>query len=149
MKKLALIVLLVVGLSTYAQEQKDSKKEPKREQLTPEQKNKLRLKKLTLDLNLNATQQKEMGKLMAEESARIEKMKAERKAIAEQGTTLTANQRYEKQDQKLDAEIALKEKVAKILTEEQLKKWEAMKNERREEIKERLEKREHKNSGKE
>ena len=45
MKKLALIVLLVVGLSTYAQEGKKQERQgAERERLSPEQRNQLQLK---------------------------------------------------------------------------------------------------------
>ena len=49
-------------------------------------------------------------------------------------------------NKKLDEAIALKAKVQKVLTPEQFKKWEDMKKENRENMKERMEKRRDKKS---
>ena len=69
MKKLIIAALLMTGMASFAQEQQHEKKQ-RMEQLSPEQRNELRLKKLTLELNLNSAQQKEMSKLIAEQSAK-------------------------------------------------------------------------------
>ena len=53
------------------------------EQMTPEQRNQLLVKKMTLDLDLNAKQQEQAGKIIAEQSAKREAMKTERKAKME------------------------------------------------------------------
>ena len=158
MKKLALIVLLAVGLSAQAQEKKDNTlatgeksgvKKEQREQMTPEQKNQLRLKKLTLDLNLTPAQQKQIGALLSEQSEKREKMKAERKASKEKAVELTAEERFERKNKMLDEEKALKDKVQKILDADQFKKWEEMKKGNREEMKDRMEKRTEKKTDKE
>jgi hypothetical protein len=141
MKKLALIVLLVVGFSTYAQEVKQDRKGGEREKLSPEQRNQLQLKKMTLELNLNETQKKEMGKLIAEQSSKREAAMAERKASKEKGVKLTADERFKMQSQRLDEEVAMKEKIQKVLTADQFKKWEDMKKEKKEHMKDRMEKR--------
>ncbi|WP_309642603.1 hypothetical protein [Flavobacterium sp.] len=147
MKKLALIVFLVVGLSTYAQEGKTAgKKGDGKERMSPEQRNQLQLKRLTSELNLNESQQKEIGKIIAEQSDKRQKMKAERIAIKEKGTKPTADERFARENQRLDDQKALKEKVQKVLTPEQFKKWEDMKKENREHMKDRMEKRRDKKS---
>ena len=80
MKKLFIVALLVVGMTSFAQERKAKPERAKMEQLTPEQRDQLQLKKMTLDLDLNASQQKEMSKIIAEQSAKREARMAERKA---------------------------------------------------------------------
>ena len=142
MKKLALIVLLVVGLSTYAQEEKKQERQgAARERLSPEQRNQLQLKKITLDLNLNESQQKEIAKILEEQSAKRQTEMATFKANKEKGVKPTAEERFAMKNKKLDEAIAVKAQVQKVLTPEQFKKWEDMKKENRENMKERMEKR--------
>ena len=147
MKKLALIVLLVVGLSTYAQEEKKQERQgTERERLSPEQRNQLQLKKMTLDLNLNESQQKEIAKILEEQSAKRQAEKATFKDNKDKGVKPTAEERFAMKNKKLDEAIAVKAKVQKVLTPEQFKKWEDMKKENRENMKERMEKRRDKKS---
>ena len=142
MKKLALIVLLAVGMTAFAQEEKrQDNPRIQKERLSPEQRNQLYLKKLTLDLNLNESQQKDMGKLIAEQSAKREAAMAERKANRDKGVKPTADEIFKQKSQRLDDEATNKAKIQKILTAEQFKKWEDMKATNREHMKERMEKR--------
>ena len=147
MKKLALIVLLVVGLSTYAQEGKKQERQgAERERLSPEQRNQLQLKKMTLDLNLNESQQKEIAKILEEQSTKRQAEMATFKANKDKGVKPTTEERFAMKNKKLDEAIAVKAKVQKVLTPEQFKKWEDMKKENRENMKERMEKRRDKKS---
>ena len=142
MKKLAFIVLLVVGLSTYAQgERTQDRKDADRERLSPEQREQLQLKRLTIELNLNEAQQKDIAKILAEQTTKREKMKADYLAQKQKGIKATADERFARENQKLDDQAALKARVQKVLTPEQFKKWEDMKKEKREHMKERIEKR--------
>ncbi len=63
MKKLFIAALLVFGITSFAQERRATTERAKMEQMTPEQRNQLHLKKMTLELDLNASQQKEMSKV--------------------------------------------------------------------------------------
>ena len=147
MKKLALMVLLVVGLSTYAQEGKKQERQgAERERLSPEQRNQLQLKKMTLDLNLNESQQKEIAKILEEQSTKRQAEMATFKANKDKGVKPTTEERFAMKNKKLDEAIAVKAKVQKVLTPEQFKKWEDMKKENRENMKERMEKRRDKKS---
>ena len=62
MKKLIVAALLVVGLTTYAQEKEGRR--AGREKLTSEQKVELQVKKMTKDLNLNEKQTKDVRALV-------------------------------------------------------------------------------------
>jgi Spy/CpxP family protein refolding chaperone len=127
MKKLIIAALLVVGLSAFAQD-KEMGKSPDRapmEKLTPEQHNELMLKKMTLDLDLNAKQQEQMKKIIAEQSVKREAMRAARKANQEKPTT---DERFTMKSKMLDEQIAMKNKMKNILTPEQFEKWNAMKD---------------------
>jgi len=84
MKKVCIVALLVIGLSSFAQERKERHPKGEMEQMTPEQRNQLHLKKMTLDLDLNAKQQEQLTKILADQSAKREAMKAEHKVKMEE-----------------------------------------------------------------
>ena len=134
MKKLIITAVLLIGLSAFAQEQAKNSGREKLEQMTPQQKNELRLKKLTLDLSLSASQQKEMGKIIAEMEAKREGFKKERLAKKEAGTNLTKDELFAMRTKRLDEKIAAKERVKKILDANQFEKWEKMQDKRMEKM---------------
>lgn len=134
-----MIAIMMIGLSSFAQEKKISENRPQRseradipqmEKFTPEQRKQLQLKKMTLALDLNSNQQKEMEKIISEQSAKREAKMAERKASKESKKQLTADERFAFQNQKLDEQIAMKARVKKILNAEQFEKWEKMRSQR-------------------
>lgn len=127
MKKLIIAAILVTGMASFAQEKPALERKGKMEQLTPAQRNELHLKKMTLELGLNATQQKEMGTIISEQSTKREAAKAERQKKLESGKKPTADERFALQNKRLDEQIAMKDRVKKILTPEQFEKWEKMK----------------------
>ncbi|MEL1239709.1 hypothetical protein [Flavobacterium flavipallidum] len=135
MKKLITLALIAtIGLSTYAQEKQprparhDSKPI---EKFTPEQRNELMLKKMTLDLDLNAAQQKEMGKIIAEQNAKKEAFMKDRKAKTEKPTS---DELFAIKSKMLDEQIAMKAKMKKILSADQFAKWDEMKKHHREDF---------------
>ena len=134
MKKLIVAAILLVGLSTFAQEQPKNTRREKSEQMTPEQKSVLRLKKLTLDLSLNTSQQKEMSKIVTEMETKRETSKAERLANNEAKTKPTKDELFAMQTKHLDEQIATKERVKKILDANQFQKWEKMQDKRKEKM---------------
>ena len=136
MKKIFIVAVLIVGISSFAQERNVSSERVKMEQMTPEQINQLQLKKMTLELDLNALQQKEMSKIIAEQSIKRQAKMAERKATKDTDKKqLTADERFAKKSQMLDEQIAMKERMKKILSPDQYKKWNDMKGKRHHEIK--------------
>ncbi|MFV7234564.1 hypothetical protein [Flavobacterium sp. ZB4R12] len=130
MKKLFIAALLIVGMTSFAQERKGRPERSEMEQLTPEQRNQLHLKKMTLELDLNASQQKEMSKIIAEQSTKKEARMAERKANKDSVKKLTSDELFAKKSKMLDEQIVMKERMKKILTPEQYKKWDEMKAKR-------------------
>lgn len=117
MKTWILAVVIMMGITVNAQTKKEHK-----EALTPEQKVELRVKKLTLALDLNSKQQKEMKVLLlSKETERqqvIEKLKLDNKAKKE----LTADERFAMKNNALDKKIEMKEEMKRILTKEQIEK---------------------------
>ena len=139
MKKLFIVALLVVGMTSFAQERKARPERVQMEQMTPEQRNQLHLKKMTLELDLNASQQKEMSKIIAEQSAKREARMAERKASKDSAKKqLTANELFAKKSKMLDEQIVMKERMKKILSADQYKKWDDMKGKRHHGMKKRM-----------
>ncbi|TDE29796.1 hypothetical protein E0I61_07405 [Flavobacterium ranwuense] len=138
MKKLFIAALLIVGMTSFAQEKKARPERTQMEQLTPEQRNQLQLKKMTLELDLNASQQKEMSTIIAEQSAKREARMAERKATKDSAKKLTSDELFTKKSKMLDEQIVMKERMKKILTSEQYKKWDDMKGKKHHGIKKRM-----------
>lgn len=135
MKKLIVLALLMVGVTSFAQERKPRKDRSEMEQLSPEQKNELQLKKMTLDLNLNEKQQKEMSAIIAETNAKREAQKANFMAMKEKGEKPTADERYAMKSSMLDEQIMVKQKVQKILDSKQFDKWEQLQQEKADKMK--------------
>ena len=141
MKKVFIIAVLAISLSSLAQDRKERHSKGAMEQITPEQRNQLHLKKMILDLDLNAKQQEQVAAIMAEQTAKREAMKAERIAKMEEAK---AN-RFEMKNRMLDEQIEMKNKMKSILSVIQFSKWEMMKEKNRERMGEKKAKRkEHK-----
>ena len=137
MKKLILAVALVISSLTFAQERRGEK-------LTPEQQSDLHVKKMTLDLDLNEVQQKEVKAILLEQAQKREAKMAEFKANKEKGEKPSADEKFEMKSKMLDEQIEMKAKIKKILTAEQYKKWEEKQEKRGEMRNDKMEKRKEK-----
>ena len=120
MKKLIVAALLVVGLTTYAQEKEGRK--AGREKLTSEQKVDLQVKKMTKNLDLNEKQTKDIRALVTKQAEKREDIKAQIQAEKE----------------------AVSVEMKKILTAEQYAKWEKNRDEKIENFKEKMSERKEK-----
>lgn len=121
-------VVMMVAVGSYAQ-QKTIAQSTKQttEKMSPEQRNDIRLKQMTLQLDLNAAQQKEFAKIISEQSAKRQTAMADRKAGKNDGENLTAAQKFDRKSKRLDDQIVMKKRIQGILTPEQFAKWEKMK----------------------
>ncbi|WP_067151122.1 Spy/CpxP family protein refolding chaperone [Pseudotamlana agarivorans] len=133
MKKIILIAIALIGLQGIAQEQgregrKHQKGDHSKMDLTAEQMATLQTKRMTLALDLNASQQTDIQALNLEKATKRKAMKAERQANKDKEAPkkLTSEERYNKQIAMLDARIAEKAKLQKILNKEQFEKFEKM-----------------------
>lgn len=135
MKRVFLAILLVVGITTIAQERK-----MKDNDLTPEERVELQVKKMTLDLDLSAKQQNEIKTILLENAKLRETKIAEMKKRKESGEKLTKEERLKMENERLDNQIEMKQKMKTILTVEQMKKWEEKQERREEKMKSRREK---------
>ena len=143
MKKVFIVAILTIGLNSFAQDRKERPSREKMEQMTPEQRNQLMVKKMTLELDLNDKQQEQVGKIMAEQSAKREAMKAERKAKMEDAKA----DRFEMANKMLDDQIEMKNKMKSILSADQYTKWESQREKNREKMGERMERWKEKHKG--
>ncbi|KGO88859.1 hypothetical protein [Flavobacterium suncheonense] len=125
MKKLALAVIALIGLTVQAQEKK-----MEREKLTPEQRVELQVKKMTLDLDLNEKQQKEVKTLLTARHKKMEEARAKRQATKTENKKPTSEERFAMKSKMLDEQIAFKNDMKKILSEKQMAKWEERKADR-------------------
>ncbi|MFN7100657.1 MAG: hypothetical protein ACK4M4_09810 [Flavobacterium sp.] len=138
MKKVMILAILLVGISSIAQTKRENGKRQQLEQMTPEQKQELQLKKLTLDLDLSNAQQKEVQVVLSEQHKKREMAMAQRKANQAEAKKPTADERFAMKNKMLDEQIELKSRMKKILSNEQFNKWEATKGERSERMQQRL-----------
>ena len=130
MKKVIFIALLLVSTLTFAQQRgsgKMGKNAPmnQSESFTPEQQTELQVKRMTLHLDLTTKQQEEIKKIVLENSKKQAAKRAEMQAKRADGKTPTSDERFQMQNQRLDNQIAMKTELKKILTKEQMEKWEA------------------------
>lgn len=140
MKKLIASVLLMVGMTTLAQEGKPLKVHAQKEK-TSEEREQSQLKRLTSELKLDAGQQKEMANILNERSRKKDAMMAERKANREKGIKPSEEDKNKRRAE-MDAFHAEQDaKVRKILKEDQLAQWEKMKEQEKERRKDRMQKR--------
>jgi len=133
MKKLILIALALVTIQVSAQNRKQEfrkgdrpEKGQRMSDFTPEEMAQLQTKKMTLTLDLTEAQQKKIEKLNLE-NAKDRKAKMEaRQAQMRDGKSEkpSKEERLKIINERLDKQIEMKQKMKKILDEEQLEKWE-------------------------
>jgi len=134
MKKLFVAALLLVGMTTFAQE-KARQVTGNTQKPTTEQRNEAKLKALTSDLNLDEAQQKQMAMIIQEQSAQRETLTKERNAV--KGTKATPEELQKRISQNEEIKAATKEKVKNVLTAEQFARWEQMNAEKKEKMQQR------------
>lgn len=126
MKKIIIVAILMFGTIVLAQEKNKRHHGGEKNQFTSEQRSQLMLKKMTLALDLNDAQQKEMGNIISDKMAKREAMKKEILAKRESGVRPTSDERFATASKMLDEKIANKKRIQKILNPQQYEKWTAM-----------------------
>ncbi|KLT68913.1 MULTISPECIES: hypothetical protein [Flavobacterium] len=135
MKKLLIAALLFVGMVSFAQDA-DQTSKPQREKLTPEQRNDKQLKKLTSELNLDASQQTQVKQLLADRSAKAQSFKEARQAKKDSNMKPTAEEKAAFRKQMTDEVEANDAKMKSILKADQYTKWKAIQEDNKEKFKE-------------
>ena len=133
MKKVLLIALAFIAIQATAQERKQDGPQKERKNKSEQLHNlsaddiaTLKTKKMTLHLDLNASQQKEIQKLNLENATAMKAKMEAHKVAKESGTAQKPSQeeRVKMMNAKLDHQIAMKAKMKTILNAEQYGKWE-------------------------
>lgn len=126
MKNVLLICIVLVGIAVQGQPRREAKMKDRKEikekmaDLTPQERAMLKAKKMTLHLDLNDKQQKQVEALLVKQEEKKDALKAQR----EEDKELTKEEMVAIKSQKLDEEIAFKKDMKSILTEEQFAKFE-------------------------
>ena len=127
MKKVMLVLLCMAGITTMAQKG-EKKGQRAMNDMTPEQMATLRTKEMTLNLDLNDAQQKQVQALNLKNAKSHKATMEKRKAMKENEETKkpTSDERYAMKNERLDKMIAVKTEMKEILSPEQYEKWEKM-----------------------
>jgi hypothetical protein len=121
MKKVLIAMFTIASLTAMAQEGPERGPRDGKDQLTPEQMATLQTKKMTLALDLSSAQQKQIQEFNLK-NAKLRKEQKE--AMRGKRKDLSTEERYALHTKRLDHQIAQKEKMKKILNEDQFSKWE-------------------------
>lgn len=124
MKKLASILVFVLGFTVSTQAQRG--KTDKRARLTTEQQTELTVKKMTLALDLSRKQQNQIKPLISNQIAERKAEMEKRKEARKDKKRPTSDEVFEMQNKRLDAQIAMRNSMKDILNDEQFKKFEKM-----------------------
>lgn len=134
MKRLLIIALVFATALVTAQEGDNRQNKERGERMeryqdySPEEIATLQTKKLTLHLDLTKSQQKDIQKLNIE-NAKEKKAKMEARKSQKEGGELqkpSKEEHYKMMNERLDKQIAMKNKMKNILNEDQFVKWEQM-----------------------
>lgn len=135
MKKLILIVIALVTIQANAQERRQEYRKGERNEhinkfkdFSPEEIAQLQTKKMTLHLDLTESQQKQIQKLNLENAIERKAKMEERQAQMKDGNkeAPSKEERLKMMNERLDKQIEMKQKMAKILNSDQMEKWEKM-----------------------
>lgn len=119
----------MVGITVLAQERNRRPLREGMEQFTPEQRSQLMVKKMTLELDLNDAQQKDISSMIADMGAKREAHKTAMMANKDKAVKPTSDERFAMRIKMLDEQIAMKRRMEKILSPKQYEKWTALKEE--------------------
>lgn len=122
-KKLITAIVLLVSISSFAQDKNQSDKKsdrPRKERQTPEERSQNQLAKLTVELSLNAQQQEQIKPILDEQNAKFEAMRANR---SNNSKRMTAEEREALKKERQENKKTTDAKLQAILTPEQFKKW--------------------------
>lgn len=120
MKKAFLLFMTLSTLALSAQNidsNKQGKWNKSKTEFTPEQRAELRSKQLTLDLDLNISQQNQVKELFL-------KSIQNNPQIGKKRSEMTSNEKFELKNTMLDQRIKIKKGLKEILNEDQFQKWE-------------------------
>ncbi|RIV70484.1 hypothetical protein [Flagellimonas aequoris] len=129
MKRLAVVLVLLATIGVAAQKNEGPRmpKGPKMD-MTAEEMATLQTKHMTLALDLTKAQQDKVMKLNLEEAQLRKEKWAEMKALKESGEWKkpTSEEKFERENARLDQQIAFQAKMKEVLNDEQYQSWKDM-----------------------
>jgi ATP-dependent protease Clp ATPase subunit len=127
MKSIIYIAILLFNISVLAQKPMNNKR--MNLDFTPEQHAELQSKRMTLALDLNQKQQREIQVLQLERAKENKANRELRKARRNSREKPSQNEIFTLRNKNLDAQMAHQEKMKKILSVEQYGKWKELRKE--------------------
>lgn len=131
MKTIFTAMGLIFMMTLHAQPEVNKTATPKK--MTAEQRAELQSKRLSLQLELNDAQQAQVQKVLVLQFQKADQKRAAHQQDRAEGNTpktLSADERFELQNQRLDEQMAMQEEMKKILSPEQLEKWKEIRKDR-------------------
>lgn len=137
MRKLIVASLLAISTFTFAQEKMENEMNtPRKGHWQNGERDEIRLKKLTSELNLNAKQLEQIKLLMMEQKAKREAFMKEKMANKETAKEPTKEELKARRDKMKETKASIDEKLKAILSPEQFAKWNTTKDEAKAKMKE-------------
>jgi len=134
MKKTVTLVLMMVGITAFAQQNQTPLKE--KPNFTPEQLAELRSKELALQIDLNASQIKQVQALVLKNARERQDFQKNQKTLkVENGERPTDDELFKMKNERLDKQLAYQGEMKKILTPEQFAKWTESRDDKMKKIK--------------
>lgn len=129
MKRLAVLLVLLASIGATAQKNDGPRmRRGAKMDLTAEQMATLQTKHMTLALDLSQAQQDKLYTLNLEQAEFRKERREEMQALKESGERpkLSADEKFEKENARLERQIAFQGKMKDILNEEQFETWKKM-----------------------
>ena len=123
MKKLIGLTAIVILFSLTITAQQRQGRTNNKADFTPEQMATLQAKKMTLRLDLNANQQKEVKNMLLQSTEECKKNRTEYRDKRQSGD-LTADEKFAFENERIERQLVHKKAMKKILNENQYTKWE-------------------------
>lgn len=137
MKKLLIIAIAFVSVQSiaFAQGPRNNDRDGKMhfmKDLSPEEVATLKTKKMTLHLDLNKSQQKDIYEINLEDAKMMKEKMEEREAKRKSGEREKPSKEdmFKRMNERLDHQIAMKAKMKDILNDDQYAKWEKLQAEK-------------------
>lgn len=127
MKKISLILILMLSISTFAQERKQERKQDHKMdkvEMSADEMATLRTKKMAIKLDLTADQQTRLKTLFTEEANYKKTTMAQHREMKKDTATWNKNQ-FAIRNARLDHQKEMQDKIKTILTPEQFETWKA------------------------
>jgi len=141
---LALLLVSSVGLAQHRKGPNHKKKTSVFEKYTPEQIATINSKRMTLRLDLDSRQQKEVEALELEKAKFKKSKMAERKKEENGDQAISEKEHFNRANERLDRQIAYQNSLKNILNDDQYKLWkEGMKNRKKRLGQERMKRKRH------